>query len=127
MALEKILKAYLVTYWQEEAKIAVNYSTLNAAFDAEQADADPRGIAWTLEDITTLYMKSPLEAVRGNAKEFHEIAAPRLKESGLLVPERGREKYYFIQIKGVSERGDAAGRIAKRMVTQYLDKISRLH
>lgn len=127
MALEKILKAYLVTFWQEEARVTVNYSTLDASFDAEEADADPIGIAWALEDITTLYMDSPLEAIRGNAKEFHEIAAPRLKESGLLVPEQGRVKYYFIHIKNLSERGDAAKTIAKRMVTQYLDKISRLH
>lgn len=127
MALEKILKAYLVTFWQEEAKIAVNYSRIDAAFDAEKADADPIGITWNLEDITMLYVENPLEVIKGNAKEFHEIAAPRLKKSGLLVPEQGRVKYYFIQINNLSERGDAANTIAKRMVTQYLDKISKLH
>ena len=127
MALEKILKAYLVTYWQEEERTAVNYSKLNSSFDVEQADANPMGIAWTLEDITTLYLGSPLEAVKGNAKEFHEIAAPRLKELGLLVPEQGRIKYYFMHINDVFGREDAAGTIAKRMVTQYIDKISKLN
>lgn len=124
MALETTLKAYLVTYWQEDGRTAVNYSKLDASFDPEKLNEDPMQISWALDDIVTLFMSQSVTAIRGNAKEFHSVAGPRLKAKGILVPEAGRESYFFMEISDLSARSDMAASVARKMVIRYADKIN---
>lgn len=127
MALETILKAFLVTYWQEEKRTAVNYSKIDAEFDAEKVTEKLAEIKWTLDDIATIYITKPVEAIKGHAKEFHELILPQLRQKGLLVPEEGRKKVYFVQVTGIPGREDAAKHIARTMTSEYFDKLKTLN
>ncbi|HII14867.1 MAG TPA: hypothetical protein HA362_00985 [Nanoarchaeota archaeon] len=123
MALETTLKAYLVAYWQEGPRTAVNYSKLNASFDPAKKDEAPVQIAWNLDDMVTIYINQPPGVISGNSAEFHKIAAPRLKEKRLIVPEKGRESYFYVQVDNAAKIGDAAANVAKQMIARHIKKL----
>ncbi|MDD4878759.1 MAG: hypothetical protein PHO02_07065 [Candidatus Nanoarchaeia archaeon] len=127
MALETILKAYLVTFWQEEGRTAVNYSKIDAEFDAEKVTVKLAEIKWTLDDIATVYITKPADTIKGHAIEFHGLISPKLKEAGLLAPEEGRKKVYFVQVTGIPEREDAAKHIARKLASEYFDNLKSLN
>ena len=127
MALETILKAYLVTFWQGVGRTSVNYSKIDAGFDADKATVKLAEIKWALDDIVTIYVSKPVDTIKGHALEFHELVAPKMRQAGLLVPEEGRKKVYFVQINNISERNDAGKTIARTMTSEYFDSLKILN
>ena len=107
MTLEKILKAYLFTYWPETGALSkstgINYSQIEIRFDESKLYEDDLSFHWEYKDIGSASLDKPVDFVKDNILDISKFIREQLAKKGKLDLSKNLEGHCFLRINNLSE------------------------